>query len=240
MAFKDNPSTAMPKRFYKEVQVEKEGSKFQIKIDGRVLKTMARNPLLLSQEAIAHAIAKEWDEQLEVVNPNSMPLTRLANIAIDRVPMHRAEILADILLYAETDLLCHRATEPELEALQQEKWTPPLQFLEKMMNIHMVLATGVIPRGQPPESLKILRETCEAMSDETLAGFAMLVPLLGSILLALALWKKGLSLDEALSACRLDEHYQQQRWGSDAQMEQLWQLKSRDILACVQWLYNVS
>lgn len=240
MVLKENPSTVFPKRFYTDVVVVENANKYAILLDGRQLKTLARHPLLLSTKTLADAVAKEWMEQGEYINITSLPLTRIANIAIDRVPTHRDQILADILLYSETDYLCHLATDPKLAALQQEKWATPLAFLEEAFAIRMEMTIGVIPKKQPVASLQKIAELSTSMSDEVLAAFAMLVPLLGSILLALVLWKKGMELADIVAISTMDEDFQRQQWGDDPEFEALKQEKMLEIQACARWLIETS
>jgi len=227
---------AKPKRFYKEATVEPTPAGFEVRLDGRVLKTVGRKPLVLSAEMLARMVAEEWQAQQEAIDAERMPATRLANIALDRVPLEREAILADMMLYADTDLLCHRAREEELRQQQMEHWDPVVAYIEEAHGIRMVVTTGVVPVPQPAASLAQIREMLGKASDEQFAALAMLVPLLGSILLTLALWQKGITLDAALSACRVDEAYQQARWGRDEEADSMWQAKLRDMQACARWL----
>jgi chaperone required for assembly of F1-ATPase len=225
-----------PNRFYSDVTIAEAEKRFQVLLDGRVLKTLARHALALPNRALAELVAAEWRAQDTQIDPETMPLTRLANIALDRVPQERAAILQSMLLYAETDLLCHRAPEAELAALQQTHWDPVLQWLESHYGIQMRVVTGILPAEQPEESMRLLHRMIENTNDLTFAGLAMLTPLLGSVLLAVTLWKKGVGLDAAVRACHLDQEYQQQRWGKTEEDDVLWHKKVQEMGACVQWL----
>lgn len=224
----------LPKRFYDKVTVERHVDAWRVLLDGRALKTVAKRMVELPNEALAHAVAREWDAVETSIRPEAMPLTRLANIAIDRMGAEREAILGNMLLYAETDLLCYRAAEPELRAQQAEHWDAVLQKLEEF-GIRMVTVKGVVPVPQPQASLDRIAAMFGEADPWELAALAMLVPLLGSVLLTLAVWKGTLTMDAAAAACRLDEEFQQSRWGKDEEADALWQGKLRDMRACAVW-----
>ncbi len=236
---KKNYSSPYPKRFYKEVTTQQVMEQWNIALDGRVLKTMAKHPLHVGSKALAEAVATEWREVKEEIRTEWMPLTRLANISIDRVPRERAGMMADMMLYAETDLLCHRAREEQLRAQQAEQWDKVLSALEHY-DIKMVVTTGVIPQPQSQASLDAIKGMLAKADDAEFAALAMMVPLFGSILLTLAVWKKLITIDAAVVASRLDESYQQERWGRDPEADALWEAKLKELQACGVWLQRLS
>ena len=225
-----------PKRFYTEVTLVESKDGFEVQLDGRTLKTVAKQRLLLKQKHRANLVVAEWRAVENVIEADAMPATRIANIAIDRLAIDRAAITDDLMMYAETDLLCHRAKEDDLRARQMERWDPPLRFLEQSQGIRMVVTTGVLPVLQPQSSLDALRALLDGADAETFSALAMLIPILGSILLAVALWKKGITLEAAIAACQVDEEYQQEPWGKDAEIDVLWETKLRDVRVCAVWL----
>lgn len=225
-----------PKRFYKDVTVVKTEGGFGLQLDSRVLKTVASKPLVLAREGYITLVAEEWRAQGEFIDAEAMPATRMANIAIDRMARDRAETTDQLMMFADTDLLCHRAREPELKAMQVQHWDPVLDFLQESHGIRMVTTAGVLPVPQPQASIGALRALLDAAGVEEFTGVAMLVPLLGSLLLGVAVWKKGVSLDAAAGACRVDEDYQNARWGRDSEVDVMWQAKLRDMQACARWL----
>lgn len=232
---KKDYSSPLPKRFYKDVTTREEGGKWSVLLDGRVLRTVGKHVLHVPNAAMAEAVAQEWRSAGTYITPDLMPLTRLANIMIDRMPKERAAIMDSLQLYAETDLLCYRAGEPELRAKQNAQWDAVLQALQPF-GIRMVTVTGVIPAPQPASSLQAIRDLLGEADDGEAAALAMMGPLLGSVLLALALWKNCTGFDEAVQACRLDEDFQQSRWGIDEGADALWKAKLRDLRACSEWL----
>ncbi len=58
---------------------------------------------------MAQAIAAEWDAQTAHVKPETMPFTRMANSALDKVTPQFAEVADLIAAYGASDLLCYRA-----------------------------------------------------------------------------------------------------------------------------------
>lgn len=220
---------AYPKRFYQQAEA-RDG---RIYLDGKELRTQARNPLVIASSELAAAIAAEWNAQEHHINPEHMPLTRLANLIIDRAPTDRAAWEANIVAYLETDLLCYRSS--EIAAQQAQHFDPVLQWAAGQ---GMVLATtmGLMPIPQPQAAFDAARAMLAPASDAELAAIALMVPLLGSAVLALALWKKAVTLDAALTMARLDETAQAKRWGADAESEAAWALKVRDVRAAVQFM----
>ncbi len=235
---KKDYASPLPKRFYSEVTTEKREGGVAVLLDGRQLKTIAKKPLVLPSEALATLVAEEWRAVVDAIVPDAMPYTRLANIAIDRMGTERVAVMQNAMLYAETDLLCHRGREEELRALQVQHWDPVLGALEEF-GIKMVTTTGVIPVPQPQASLDAIAALLETANVYEAAALAMLVPLMGSVLLSLAVWKRLVTLDAAIYACRLDEEYQQERWGKDAEADVMWDAKLRDMRACVRWLSHL-
>lgn len=219
---------AYPKRFYQQAEA-RDG---RIYLDGKELRTQARNPLVITAPELADAIAAEWNAQVQHIHPEHMPLTRLANLTIDRAPTDRAAWEGQVLAYLETDLLCYR--HPEIAAQQAQHFDPVLQWAAGQ---GMVLATthGLMPIAQPPAAFAAARAMLATATDAELAAITLMVPLLGSAVLALALWQKAVALKDALAMARLDEAAQAERWGVDAESEAMWAGKMRDIGAAVQW-----
>lgn len=235
-------SKALPKRFYAAASVQQNADIFCITLDGKIIKTPRQKLLQTSSQQLATAIAAEWDVQGDVIDTDSMPLTRLLNLSLDRAAEDRAAWLSDIVNYGDTDLLYYR--EPpsdsqasrELQLLQQKYFTPILEWCRDTYGLHFLLTEGVMPVAQPPESLTTLGAVFATATDHELAGLAMMVPLLGSALLALAIWKGGVTLEEALIAARIDESVQAKYWGEDAEAAAKWAGKARDIRAAAFFL----
>lgn len=223
---------ALPKRFYERAET-RDG---QILLDGRVLKTSAKNPLHVAQHTLAEAIAAEWEAQIDVVNPDAMPLTRLMNIAIDRVPQDRDALLDDIVRFAETDLLCYRAGHAELAAKQAKLFNPVLDWAARAHGIELDVTDGMMPIPQPADSLHRVRALTELATDHQLAALALMTPLVGSAILALAYWQGAIDTNILLAAAHLDEDFQAAQWGEDSEAKAAWKARARDISAAAFFL----
>ncbi len=204
------------KRFWKSAIAEEVDGRFQVLLDGRVVKTPAKQVLSLPTEALSQAIAIEWDAQEDVIDPQSMPLTRLANSALDKVtPQHRA--VADLIAeYGGSDLLCYRAERPtDLVERQANQWDPVLAWAAKEHGITLRLQSGVMPIEQPAVSLRQILDLTHALDPFALTAFHELVSLSGSWVLGLAALQDYAPADELWSVACLDELFQMEQWGED-------------------------
>jgi chaperone required for assembly of F1-ATPase len=223
---------ALPKRFYRTAAAQPQGDGWHITLDGRVLKTPAKQPLLLRSKALAEAIAAEWDAQLDFIQSESMPLMRLASITIDRVPQDRAALIDEIVRYAGTDLLCYPApATEELGKRQRAAFEPVLAWASQTLGLAFTTTESIMPVAQPEATLQRMHEMVTQASDAQLAALALITPLLGSALLALALWKGRLEVQQVIHAARIDEDYHAEQWGADAEAAAAWAAKEKDIRA---------
>lgn len=209
-----------PKRFYKSVSVEPKGERFAVLLDGRGIRTPGKRELVLPVEELALAVAAEWEAQGERIEPATMPLTRLANSAIDAVEERKAEVAADIVAFAGSDLLCYRAETPDtLVRRQAEAWNPVLAWAKRELAADFVLRAGVMPIEQPPEALRAVRDALAGMDALSLAALHVLTTISGSAVLAIAHWKGHLSADDTWAAAMVDEAWQREQWGRDEEAE---------------------
>lgn len=208
------------RRFWSDVSVERLPEGFAVRLDSRPLRTPARRELILPTGSLAEAVAEEWDAQKDKVDPASMPATRSANAAIDRVAPQR-EVVADMLTdYAATDLLCYRAATPEpLAARQREHWDPLLAWAEETSGARLVPVAGLMPREQSPEALAALGAQVREMDSFRLTAFHDLVTLSGSLVLALAVIRGRVGGEEAWAISRVDEEWQAEQWGRDPEAD---------------------
>ena len=199
--------------------MEPEEGGFTLRLDGKRAMTPARNPLAVPQPALAEAIAAEWAGQGEFIDPAAMPVTRLANSAIDGVAARPAEVQAEVLAYAGTDLLCYRAGEPEgLVARQREAWDPLLAWAETALRLASCWRRAIVHVAQPEATLAALSAAIEAFDEPfRLAGLALATTLSGSALIALALAEGALDVDAAWAAAHVDEDWNIAQWGEDAE-----------------------
>jgi chaperone required for assembly of F1-ATPase len=206
------------KRDYKIVAVEAIDGGFRVTLDGRPLHTPARAPLILPQRTLIDAIAAEWDAQIEKLQPETMPVMQLVSTAIDRVAPQRDRIAADIAQYAATDLVCYRAESPmELVARQHKIWQPLVDWVRRQFDAPLEVTAGVMPKPQPDEALQRLRIAIDALGDLELTALQALTSASGSVVIGLAVHGGVIDADQAWAASQLDETFQIEKWGEDAE-----------------------
>ncbi len=204
------------KRFYHRAEAISAEGGASIHLDGKPIKTPGGRPLTVPTQALAEAIAAEWDDQGEAVIPASMPLTQLASTALDRVGPERGHITAELMKYAGTDLLCYRAEHPaDLVARQSQGWQPLLDWAALSLDAPLVVTTGLMAVPQPAEALAALSRVLERCDVWRLTAIQSAASAMGSLILALALAEGRLSLDQAFALSQLDETYQIEQWGED-------------------------
>jgi chaperone required for assembly of F1-ATPase len=207
-----------PKRFYAMADAALADGQWQILLDGRSARTPLKRPLALEGERIARAIAAEWSAQGTEIDTASMPLTTLACTAIDTVADNAAAVAEEIAAYAMSDLLCYRAEAPDgLIARQAAHWDPILAWANSTFSVRFVTSRGLMPVGQEEALRDAVRTAASAHAPLALAGLHVLTTLSGSAVLALALASGRLSLDELWVAAHIDEDWQIERWGTDAE-----------------------
>ena len=220
-----------PKRFWKSAQVVAEGDAFTVTLDGRPIRTPGKAPLLLPSRAMAVAVAAEWDDQGATVDPRTMPFTRSANSAIDKVAPRRAEVAEMLAAYGDADLLCYRAPEPEaLVARQAALWDPLLERAARELRAPLAPRTGVVHLPQAPEALAALSARVHAMDPFQLAGFHDLVSLSGSLVLGFAAALDWQDPDALWTLSRLDELWQEEQWGADDEAQAAAEVKRQAFL----------
>ena len=224
-------STWKAKRFWKQALVLPCDGGFTVLLDARPLRTPAKRVLVMPNAALAEAIAAEWEAQQGPVRPETMPMTRYANSAQEKVAPRLSEVADYIATYAGTDLLCYRATGPEpLIARQAEAWDPVLAWSETEHQAPLVTVQGVMPVPQPPESLIRLRAALQGFTAFQLAGFHDLVGLSGSLVLPLAVVSGQLAAEAGFDLARIDECWQAEIWGQDELAAEQAANKRRDFL----------
>jgi len=203
------------KRFYEQAAV---GAGNAVLLDGRPVRTPSGQALAPPGALLAGAIADEWNAQGERIEPRAMPLTGLANAAIDRIAPDSAAFAAGLAAYGESDLVCYRAEGPApLVSRQAEHWDPILAWAQQRYDVVFELAVGIVHMPQPPETIERLRAAVAGRTPFELAGLSPLVTISGSLLIALALADGAIGLDAAWAAATLDEQWQAEHWGEDAE-----------------------
>ncbi len=213
---------AIRKRFYQSASVaERDDGGFGVLLDGRAVKTPAGRPLAVPGRGLAEAIAAEWNAQGETIAPASLPLTKLANTAIDGVAEREGEVADDILKYATADLVCYRAECPAaLVAVQAAAWDPILSWVAAKHGVQFLTSAGIAHVAQPAASLSALSAAVAALNAFQLTALHVMTSLTGSALIALAHTAGELDTAAAWAAAHTDENWQAARWGEDFEAAQ--------------------
>ncbi|MEM8630766.1 MAG: ATP12 family protein [Pseudomonadota bacterium] len=228
------------KRFWTEVGIGEAAEGFEVLLDGRKVKTPAKSALALPTRPMAEAVAAEWVAQEEIVNPLSMPVTRSANAAIDKVTPQFGEVARLIAEYGDSDLLCYRADAPQtLVGRQAEGWDPVLGWAEVTLGARLIVVSGVIHQAQPPEALSELRRRVDGFSPFELTAVHDLVGLSGSLLLGIAVVEEYLTAERAWDLSRIDEAFQIEQWGQDAEEQDATELRRSAFLNAAEF-YRLS
>jgi chaperone required for assembly of F1-ATPase len=204
----------LPRRFYRSASVGEADGEFRLVLDGRTARTPARQLLAVPTRALARALADEWNAQGERIDPRKMPLTRLVNSVVDGVRERRAPVAAEIAKYLGSDLLFYRAEAPKLAARQAALWDPVLDWAREEVGARFILSEGVMFVEQPAPALETARR---AIPDDPwrLGALHSMTSLTGSALLALAVMRGRLGVEEAWRAAHVDEDWNFEEWGED-------------------------
>lgn len=220
-----------PKRFWKLATVAERDGSFAVELDGRPVRTPAKTLLTLPTRPMAEAVAAEWDAQEKEVDPRTMPFTRSANAAIDKVRVQHAEVADLLAAYGDSDLLCYRAVHPaELVARQSQIWDPALDWACDTLGVRLITVSGLLHQPQPESVQTQLSARVHCLSDFQLAAFHDLVSLSGSLVLGFAAALDWRDPDEIWRISRLDELWQEEQWGPDEEAQALAELKRQAFL----------
>ncbi|MEN3976190.1 ATP12 family protein [Emcibacter sp. SYSU 3D8] len=225
------------KRFYKAVEAVSVDGGHAITLDGKPVRTPARAPFVVPSRPLAAAIAAEWDAQEDEVRPQSMPMTGLANAAIDLMATRRGEILTDAAGYADADLLCYRADAPAgLRVRQDESWQPLLDWAAEHLGLRLVVTTGVVHVAQAPGTIEAAQRHLDAYDDFTMVGISRLTQGLGSVVLAAAIAEGHLAAEDAFDLSQIDELWQESLWGVDDEAVARRVLLRQDLLDAARFM----
>lgn len=206
------------KKFYQKAEAGTAPGGYALRLDGRTVKTPMQHPFLLPTMALAKEIAREWDAQGAEIVPASMPLTQLTYTMLDKgVGRDRAEMAAEILRYAGSDLLCYFAAHPvDLVARQKDAWQPLLAWMDETHGVRFDTVSGIQYINQPEEAVRRIEKIVADMDAADFTVMQAATGLFGSPILALALLQRRITADEAYAAAMVDEIYQLEKWGEDA------------------------
>ncbi|WBH16894.1 ATP12 family chaperone protein [Sphingomonas radiodurans] len=222
------------KRFWTDVSVDADRV---VRLDARPVRTPGRTPLALPTDALATAVADEWRAVGETIDPRAMPLTGLANAAIDRVAPDPGLFAAGLASYAESDLLCYRAEAPaELVAREAAAWDPLLDWARVRYDVHFACVGGIMHRAQPPATVARLSEAVASRPPFALVALQPIVTITGTLVGTLALVEGAIDAEGLWTAATVDETWQVERWGEDALAAAARDARRREYDAAVRFL----
>jgi chaperone required for assembly of F1-ATPase len=225
------------KRIYHKAEPVPVDGGHGVALDGRLVKTPGRRDLVVPSPALAAAIAAEWEAQHEEIRRETMPLTRLAGVTIDRSAAQREAVVRQVADYAGTDLVCYRAAHPPaLAARQQAVWQPLLDWAAVRYEAPLTVTSGVIPSSHPAASLAAFTAAVAAYEDFVLTALHAATAACGSLVIALALLEGRLDAAEAFAASQLDESFQIEAWGEDREQADRRAALAADIAAAARFI----
>ena len=225
------------KRFWTSAAVVDAECGHAVALDGRRVKTPARADLVVPTAALADAIVAEWNECGEAIDPRAMPLTGLANAAIDRIAPDKDAYAAGIARFGESDLICYRAEGPEaLVRWQEESWDALLAWARRRYDVDFATCQGVMHVAQPAETVRKLTHAVTALDAFHLAGLSPLVTIGGSLVAGLAVLEEMMPAETAWDAVSLDDRWQLEQWGDDAEARATLDARRQDFLAAARFL----
>ena len=225
------------KRFWQDVAVAPEAGGWAVRLDDRPVRTPARAMLIVPNRALVDAIAGEWHAVEGEIDPRAMPLTGLANAAIDRVAPDKDAFAGGLARYAEADLACYRlGWPPELVERQAAGWDALLAWARRRYDVDFAITSGIMHVPQPAATIDRLAQAVAELDAFRLAGLSPLVTVGGSLVAALAVLERAMSDDVAWQAVSLDERWQLEQWGSDPEAELALGNRSRDFFAAARFL----
>ena len=224
------------RRFWQHAGVRSEGDGWQIFLDDRPLRTPGKLPLAVPTRALAQAIAGEWDAQTEVIAPHTMPLTRAANSAIEKVTPQFDAVAGMLTEYGATDLLSYRAERPEeLVRLQAENWDPLIDWAADHLRAPLRVTQGILPVPQDPQVMARLDAHVRSLDAFGLTALHDLVTLPGSLVIGLAVLHGRIDAEDAHRLSRIDEEYQIAQWGRDEEAMQAAENRRQAILSAARF-----
>lgn len=206
----------LPRRFYKAARAGPAEGGFGLFLDGKLVRTPARRPLVVPWLRVAEALAGEWDRQGERIDPAEMPFTRIVNAAIDHVDQASDAVRAEVVKYAGSDLICYRAEAPgSLVAAQLRAWNPLVAWALNELGAPLDVATGIMHVTQPDVAIAAIAGAVAPFGGLALAALSTVATVTGSAVVALAVARGRLTAEEAWAAAIVDEEWQASQWGRD-------------------------
>ena len=225
------------KRFWTQADAVQRDGGWGVDLDGKPLRTPARDLLTLPTMTLAEAIAAEWNGVEDKLDPGALPLTGLANAAVDRIAPDKHAFAQGIARYAEADLACYRAEGPSaLVDRQAGAWDALLGWGRRRFDVDFRTTSGIVHVDQPAATIDQLSHAVAALDPFRLAGLSPLVTISGSLLAALGVLEGAFTPDQAWDAVSVDDRWQLEQWGSDAEAETVLENRRSDFMAAARFL----
>ena len=210
------------RRFWDTASIEPTETGYAVLLDGKAIHLPGGAVLRVGAEPLARAIADEWQSaggsKGGEMTFADTPLTRVAGTAQQRIAPDPEPTINAIARYAESDLLCYRAERPpELVARQAREWQPWLAWAALTYDAPLRVGSGIAYVKQHRSSVAALRRAVAALDVAALAALGIAVPALGSLVLGLAMADGQLDAATAHELGALDELFQIEAWGEDAE-----------------------
>lgn len=211
-------AAAKPKRFYLDAAANKVAGGYQVTLDAKPVRTPGGKTVLVQNRALAEALAAEWDAQKTHIELSSMGLNQLVNSAIDAGASELAALAGELAAYGESDLLCYRAEgPPALVARQMAAWDPLLDWADTRYGARLHVTQGIVSVAQDGAALAALRARIARADPFQLCALRAAVGIGGSLIVGLALAEGHLNIEQAWQVVNIDEDWQREKWGEDAQ-----------------------
>ena len=225
------------KRFYKNVEVSSTDGGFEIILDTKALLSPGKSILVVPTKALANAIADEWENQETNIIPSTMPFMTLSATAIDRVRPRPVDTIDEILSFLGTDLLCYRAEEPDALAIKQEQlWSPLLNWCEGLLGSAFNVTSGIMPVEQAPNLISSAQKKLKSYNEFELLGLHQFTSISGSAVIGLSLLEHEIEFEVACQAAFVDDYFQINNWGEDAEASLRIANRRREMLEIKEFL----
>lgn len=229
-------ATASRKRAFAEARAVPCAGGFGVYLDEKAIRTPAGRQLVVPAAPLAAALAEEWNALGDTIDPLALPLTRLANTALDGATAHRAAIEADLLRHGRDDLVCYRADTPDnLVALQSEHWDPLVAWAAQKLGVRLAVTTGIAPITQPPDVFDIFSREIKELDDFSLTTLHLVAGLTASLVIALATLRGVIDAEAAFAAAFVDDTWQARQWGVDDEAKARLERRRDDLAAAVRF-----
>jgi len=225
------------RRFYKKVNVVREGEGYEILLDKRTLRTPSRQLMRLPSLPLALAIAAEWQIQGPYLKPFSMPLTQLSSTALD-IPftLQRPPFCDRVVSFLHSDTACYREVKEKIRALQNACLDPVLAHVRERYGLEMRVNDGMDLQDASEEVVGRLRKVLEGVSDIELVALETAVTVTKSVAIALCLLDGHLSIEQALRCSRTEEDTQADLYGRVEGHHDIEEAQTRMLLAAARVL----